>query len=265
MNLVSRYICILFVLCCAEVSAQVPGYQGRRMMIGYRNYLNFPLINANANGSIALNGLLYGFADTETKMDSMIVPLKFKPLALQFTHALSFSYVMTRRRELQVDFRFYKAGLVISDYGFEPPYSTYTPYIYMRGTVTTFTSVGIDLAYRKYFYRLAPFNFYSTYVFGIEFLSGTSPERYYPDKVPSKKISGNAFRLAYQVGRNTVLSDRLLLDIGFSLNFTALVFMDGGPGSGSNTFSVRDRGEMIARASFRDAMSFYSTIKYMIK
>jgi hypothetical protein len=201
---------ILFsLLLSLNAMAQVAGYMGKRFIVGYSNYFS-PAIGVNANTA---NGL-----------------------GINTTHCLNIEFVIKERTSLCLTAQRYNTGLIDKEdfnsdnnngYGYGYSFARYAAPIQLKTEI-----IGIGF---KFFKRghIAPVGNYKK----VELLLLSSNLTYdkngfmaepYGGTVPAigtGNYSNKTIALAYTIGRQRILFNRLVLDMGlrFALVPTAII------------------------------------------
>ncbi len=268
----------------------VPGYQGKTMSFGYSPSFSMAVTNVNSNQK--MNGLL-GLIMGEGENDS--IPKAF--LAINATHAFTFNYVYKRNASFVGRIQFMKTGCWISP--IQDSYETQTPFGYSSVNYSTpnyfakMSGFGFDAGIKWYKNNLAPIGRYSGYRLGLNFYSGKAPKvdslkagtynpwSYYYETTAAlsdQKFHSTNLRLIYMWGKQSIIKDKILLDIclDWDLISSTRAFYSlaaGGDGIGNLQYDETVLGdyyekyamrEMRRRGFARDAFELRIALGYLL-
>ncbi len=288
---------LFFAICCLAATAsfsQVPGYQGKRLYLGYTNEFSMANVNVNARGGTSLNGAFnyvtynpyydsYGYTYEEIDPKEM----NKTAFAFNFSHKLSLNYVTSRTSAIAFDIKYFKTGCVFSAYNYND-YDQFGNYYSMliMPQFTKISGFGMDFQYRIFKDGLAPFGKYAGYYIGANFMKGQSPDSIYVDaaylaltgslrsgNVTFKDVPFKTLSLGYVYGKQNVIKDLFILDRGFSIDvvglMVALIKSDYTDYSSSSYGSDAVDGYylhfMKRRAQWRNSVNMYIGVKYLLK
>lgn len=196
--------------------AQVPGYMGKRLSIGYSNYLSPSLLNPSA---------------TKDRGD----------LGLNTTHCINLEYTIKKRTDFCFGIQFSKTGMSreigfthegYDNNGYKYVYnSSYSPVSKMSMQLST-TNICLGFKFFSQGY-IAPVGKYKKLDF-ILLLNKVSYERggFRNDSPPAEYVTlgtgandFRAFAIALTFGRQRVLFNTLLIDTGFRVGISPNIFI----------------------------------------
>lgn len=223
-----KLLLVISTLSCGLTAyAQAPGYQGKKMSIGYSPGFSLALSQINSkHKSAKLYNSIFGSGAEEISKSR-----KFGFMPLNVTHAVDFHFVYSRRASLIASLTYAKSATY-----FEGEETTNYNYVTGQQTVTiegdTFASmsaVGFLAGLKNYFYRLAPLGGYITYKVGINRYSSdipwlsveNKPNGVYDILYESKKYSWTNLRLIWGFGKQVVIKDKILFEFGADWDITS--------------------------------------------
>jgi len=222
-----NFIGFLLLLTFANVSAQsIPGYMGKRLTIGYSG------------------DYMIAFAETSRGNDG---------IGMKHAHALNFEYTIRNRTNFCFQLRYFKTGISsIGSYYYGNSAVTYQS---RDGRPLQLNSFNIGLGY-KFFNKglLAPVGKYIKPEI-LFLINKCSYERdrflYYDGGQKYANIGTGEYTtfdlgLTYQIGRQRVIGDRIVIDSGLRLGVMASAFFSNvgsilfdSSGYSSSTFASR--------------------------
>lgn len=201
----NKIVVSLFLISCS-VFSQVPGYLGKRLTIGYANYLSPSLIYPSSNSTDRYE------------------------LGLNTTHCINVEYAIKKRTEFCVSVEFNKTGIA-REGGYQYSaggYSDYGSAIYRPGDKTPIQLKNTNVSLGFKFFRqgfIAPVGKYQKLEFvllsnKINYDKNSFYDQYYsPDtRLPALgmgEYNFKTFAIALTLGRQRVLFNTLILDTGF--------------------------------------------------
>jgi hypothetical protein len=202
-----RITIVIFVLALGKMSAQVPGYMGKRLMLGYSN--NFFV---TASGPTA----------------------RTNEAGFNTTHCFNLEYTIKNRTNLCASFQMFNTGTMLNKNievsGYDPASQEYLNYTYMYSPVgdepifVSTKTFGIGF---KFFPTgsLAPLGKYKklellllfsdvSYSNNSFIINENYQGTYSRGTIGAGEYTFKTFALAYTLGRQRVLFDRIVLDYG---------------------------------------------------
>ena len=220
-----KYIFLCFVILTVQSRAQVSGYMGKRLSIGYSNYFSprFPVVKS----------ILSEFYSEGS--DAVIASRR----SFHFTNSIDVDYILTSKVSLcmsgqfsKMDFCEYGSKFNLKEYNgssndyFDVYYAP--PKSQSMDLKTTNLSIGFKFFKRGYD---SPFGRYSK----MEIVIVTDKvimdkNQFYRDdtyyypltrgyKIPERPYAYKSFVFAYTFGKQRVLFDKLVLDYGLRIGF----------------------------------------------
>lgn len=206
-------IIIVLGLCISGLVAQVaPGYMGKRLLVEYSGSFAPAIFRFNPNG--------------EKGFDP--IPPEFN-LPFNYGHKLSISYVLNRKRMVELGYERYSTGTEYrASFNKLDRENLYSEELNIMSGYGIVNSNVINLGYRNFVNGIAPLGKYRTY--GLKLLfSNTNLDNMnfttndnigndiYIDYIPKKDIKTVEWGLYYGFGINRIIADKIVINIGAEL------------------------------------------------
>lgn len=214
---------IFLIIISSSVFSQVPGYMGKRLIVGYSNYF---MVGFKGPGPINA------------------VPSNENSLTLNNVHCLNFEYAHNQHKMLCFSGQYLRTGIAynnglsggpfdlrnIGDY----PYPNSCKYVgnYSTPALLTSFNIGIGIKSFKHGY-LAPVGKYDKFEFlflfekiKYDYKNFVQSDNYGSTDIPyplgTGEYSYKNFAIVYSFGRQKVLNDKIVLDYGLRVSYTPL-------------------------------------------
>jgi len=183
---------------------------GRHLSLGYRPIFSFTISGLNSGGR-------YMNIIENREMGKAV------PIALNTTHSFALNYILNRHILLVTNISIMKSTFEVPKYSISNMFENYT----IDPLIAKTSGYGFLIGIRKYVANI-PLGWFVSYKVGANVYSANIKYSYsagfYPTTSNEIKVKHTNFRFIYELGKQFILTERLLLDVSLDVDFVACVF-----------------------------------------
>lgn len=254
-----RFFTIIFILYISFTSAQAqkyPGIMGKHLSLGYRPSFSFAISGLNSGGR-------YMNIIENRELGKAV------PLAFNITHSFLLNYILNRRLSLVVNINMMKSIIEIDQY---QDYNSMAGGTITKPLLSKTSGYGFLVGIRKYASDI-PVGWFGAYKIGVNMYSANidySYQTYNGSNIVSTPktitVKQTNFRFIYELGKQFILKERLLLDISVEVDWYGVVLaaINREPPSIDN-YEKLCKYSLKKRSIYRDLTGVNFGINYLLK